>query len=165
MNAFQQYLVPWSISQLISIVILVLAIKKPVWTRYIFAVIFISAGVFNLITSSNTPQAYLMYADTAVGFYREFINGWFKEHVTLTVSVIAFGQLLIGAGMIAGRRWMVLGCLGIIAFLLAIAPLGIGSAFPFSLTVSVAAYFVYRHYQTRWGSGKFNENHPGISEY
>jgi hypothetical protein len=89
----------------------------------------------------------MMYANTAVGFYRDFIDGWFKEQIRLLVPMIATGQLMIGTGMLAGRKWLVLGCMGIIVFLMAIAPLGVGSAFPFSITVSIAAYFVFRHWQ------------------
>jgi membrane protein implicated in regulation of membrane protease activity len=89
----------------------------------------------------------MMYANTAVGFYRDFIDGWFKKHIRLLVPMIATGQLMIGAGMLAGRKWLVIGCMGIIVFLMAIAPLGVGSAFPFSITVSIAAYFVFRHWQ------------------
>jgi len=147
MNTFYQYLIPWSISQAASLLILFLAFRKPVWARYIFAAIFIAAGIFNWITSIRSPEAYMMYANTAVGFYRDFIDGWFKEHIRLLVPMIATGQLLIGAGMLAGRKWLAVGCLGIIVFLIAIAPLGVGSAFPFSITVSIAAYLVFRHWQ------------------
>jgi hypothetical protein len=147
MNNFHQYLIPWTISQAASLLIIFMAFKKPLWARYTFAALFLAAGIFNWITSLRTPEAYMMYADTAVGFYRDFINGYFKEHIRLIVPMIATGQLLIGAGMLAGRNWLAVGCLGIIVFLMAIAPLGVGSAFPFSITVSIAAYFVFRHWQ------------------
>jgi hypothetical protein len=146
MNNLHQYLISWTISQAASLLILYLAFRKPLWVRYIFAVLFFAAGIFNWITSIRTPDAYMMYADTAVGFYRDFINGFFKEHIRLIVPMIATGQLLIGAGMLAGRKWLAVGCLGIIVFLMAIAPLGVGSAFPFSITVSIAAYLVFRHW-------------------
>ena len=101
MNTFYQYLIPWSISQAASLLILFLAFRKPVWARYIFAAIFIAAGIFNWITSIRSPEAYMMYANTAVGFYRDFIDGWFKKHIRLLVPMIATGQLMIGAGMLA----------------------------------------------------------------
>lgn len=163
MSSLQQYIVPWTVSQAVSLLLLFLSIKKPVLTRYLFAFIFVAAGFFNMITSILTPEVYLMYANTAVGVYRDFINGWFKDHISWFVPLIATGQVLIGIGLMYGKSWLALGCLGIIIFLLAIAPLGIGSAFPFSLTVSVAAYFVYRHWQTRWGTSEseFRMNLPG----
>jgi hypothetical protein len=152
MNSLQQYIVPWTVSQAVSILLLLLAWKKPVWTRYIFAFIFIAAGIFNWFTALTTPEAYLMYSDTAIGFYRDFIDGWFSRHIGIFVPAVATGQFAIGIMMLAGRRWLAFGCLGIILFLVAIAPLGVGSAFPFSITVSVAACLVYRHWQTRRGS-------------
>ena len=147
MTSLQNYLVPWIISQVFSIVLLFIAWKKPVWARYIFSVMFLAAGTFNWFTVTNTPEAYQMYAETAIGFYRDFINGWFRDHVLLAVGAIATGQLLIGAGMMAGRRWLAFSCLVIIIFLIAIAPLGVGSAFPFSITVSIAVFLVYRYYR------------------
>ncbi|MEI6884583.1 MAG: hypothetical protein WCO02_08850 [Bacteroidota bacterium] len=163
MSTFQHYLVPWSISQVVSIILLILAWKKPVWTRYIFAVTFFAAGIFNWISSMKNPEAYLMYSETAAGFYKYFIDGWFSGHIKLFVPAVATGQIMIGIMMLAGRRWLALGCLGIIIFLIAIAPLGLGSAFPFSITVSIAAYLVYRHWQTRWGStpAEFDMQLPG----
>jgi hypothetical protein len=149
MNSFQQYIIPWTISQVVSLIILFLAIKKPVWTRYIFAVIFIAAGIFNWFTAIRTPEAYLIYASTAIAPYREFITGWFAGHVTIVIPLIATGQIMMGLLMFIGGRWLALGCIGIILFLLLIAPLGVGSAFPFSITVSIAAYLVYRKIRMR----------------
>ncbi len=149
MDSLQQYLVPWTISQIVGILLLLLAWKKPVWARFVFAFLFIAAGIFNWFTSLTTPEAYLMFSSTAVGFYREFINGWFSSHINIFIPAVATGQITIGIMMLAGRHWLALGCLGIIIFLTAIAPLGVGSAFPFSITVSVATFLVYRHWQTR----------------
>jgi hypothetical protein len=147
MSSLHQYLVPWMISQALSLIILFLAIRKPVWTRHLFAAGFIAAGIFNWITAVRTPGAYMTYADTAIGLYRHFIEGWFSEHIGIVIPLIASGQIIIGIFMFAGKRFLALGCLGIILFLLAIAPLGVGSAFPFSITVSVAAYLVYRDWK------------------
>lgn len=51
----------------------------------------------------------------------------------------------------------------LILFLTAIAPLGAGSAFPFSIVVSVAAYLVFRHWQLRWGATReeYSASLPG----
>jgi hypothetical protein len=41
------------------------------------------------------------------------------------------------------RGWIVtLACVGVMLFLIGIAPLGVYAAFPFSITVSIAAYLV-----------------------
>jgi hypothetical protein len=141
----QHYFLPWIISQIVSIIILLLAFRRPVGARYTLMVLFFAAGLFNWYASLTTPEAYMMYAETAIPLYRIFIEGWFSRNIGWVIPVIATGQLLIGTGLLIGHRWLALACLGIILFLLAIAPLGIGSAFPFSITVSIAAYLVFRN--------------------
>ena len=96
-------------------------------------------GLTNATTAITRPQAYLDYAAlTPVAVYRNFIIGWFSEHARWLVLTIAVGQLAIGVLLIRPRPWRVLGVLGAVVCLLAIAPLGVGSAFPFSLTFSAA---------------------------
>jgi len=143
----ENYLIPYLIAQLVGVAILILAIKRPGWARWFFAVLFFAAGVFNWYTSVTNPLSYLGFADHAVPLYRTFILGWFSRHVQLVIPLVATGQLLIATGLVAGGCWLAAACLGIILFLMAIAPLGIGSAFPFSILVSVAAYLVFRHWQ------------------
>jgi hypothetical protein len=90
------------------------------------------------------PTAYLEYARWAVGPYRRFILGPFSRHTGLFVGAVAVGQLAI-AGLLATRgRAGALGLAGAIVFLLAIAPLGQGAAFPFSLVAAAAAALLLR---------------------
>jgi len=70
--------------------------------------------------------------------YRDFINGWFSTHVRWIVVPIAAGQLAISALLVAPKRWRALGVAGAVTFLAAIAPLGVGSGFPFSVWFSAA---------------------------
>ncbi len=51
---------------------------------------------------------------------------------------------MIAMGMLLRRIWVKLACIAAI-FLLAIAPLGIYAAFPFSITVSLAACFIIKN--------------------
>jgi hypothetical protein len=99
--------------------------------------------VTNATICLTEPWRYVEYAAlTPSNAYREFILGWFSQHVAAVVLPIAAGQLII-AVLLAVRsprlRW--LGVSGAILFLLAIAPLGIGSGFPFSITCGVALFF------------------------
>lgn len=73
--------------------------------------------------------------------YAHFITGWFSRHIQDVVLAIALGQFAIAVLLIQRRPWRVLGVLGAMVFLLAIAPLGVGSAFPFSL-IFIAAIVV-----------------------
>jgi hypothetical protein len=144
MDALKQYIVPYSISNIAAIFLLIVAIKKPKVARLLFALLFGWACWMNYTTAHNNPADYLAYADMAIPVYRHFINGWFAENITTMVTLISIGQAFIAAGMLLNNRWVQLACVGAIIFLMSIAPLGVGSAFPFSLTASLAAFFILK---------------------
>lgn len=154
MEALKQYIVPFAISNIAAILLLVAAIKKPKVARLLFALLFGWACWMNYTTAHNNPEDYLAYADMAIPVYRNFINGWFKENITVMVTLISIGQLCIAVGMLLNNWWVRLACVGAIIFLMSIAPLGVGSAFPFSLTASLAAYFILKkddlNYLWKW---------------
>jgi hypothetical protein len=62
----------------------------------------------------------------------------FSKHVQLYVGVIATAQLLIGVFIAYKGRAMKIAMICGIFFLLAISPLGYGSAFPSTLIMSLA---------------------------
>ena len=98
----------------------------------------------------TSPDSYLDNARLALPFYRDFINRWFSHYNHIMVPMIAAGQFLIAAGMVM-QGWRVrLACMGAIIFLLAIAPMMVGSAFPFSITVSVAAWLILKNDSKDW---------------
>ena len=134
----------WWASNIIGLLFVVVALKHTRGARLMFAILFGYAAWVNFDLSHTDPQVYLDYAATAVGFYSSFILGWFSGHITAFVSAIAAGQLLIAVGMLLRKSFVTAACAGVIIFLAAIAPLGVYAAFPFSLTVSVAAYLVIR---------------------
>jgi len=85
---------------------------------------------------------YLAYgALTPSALYRDFIEGWFSTHVQPFVLSIAIGQLITAILLSRGTESRKLGVAGASVFLLAIAPLGIGSGFPFSL-IAIASLLV-----------------------
>lgn len=145
MELLNENLIPWGVSNFVALLILVAAIKKPKLARLLFALLFFWACWLNYTTSHTSPSDYLDYASfTPFAIYKDFINGWFKEHITLMVTIISFGQGLIAIGMLL-KGWLVrLAGFGAILFFLAIAPLGIGSGFPFSLICLAAIYFILK---------------------
>ena len=88
------------------------------------------------------PDTYQLYADLAISVYRDFINGWLSHYNHIVIPLIAVGQFLIALGMLLKGWWVKAACIGAIIFLLSIAPLMVGAAFPFSLTVSIAAWLI-----------------------
>ena len=138
------YLVGYIISNVVGLLFLWAAIKKPYLARLMFVLLFSWAFVVNYTLAHERPEAYLEYGDSSIKWYRDFIHGWFSGHITQMVTLIAFGEAAIAIGMLLKGWWVKLACLGVIIFLIAIAPLGIYAAFPFSVTVSFAAFIIIR---------------------
>jgi hypothetical protein len=103
--------------------------------RWAWIGIFVWAATVNTFTAATEPWVYLAYAGlTPSHWYEAFINGWFSRHISEFVMTIAAGQLTIAILLSREGRARRLGVWGAMVFLLAIAPLGVGSGFPFSLS-------------------------------
>ncbi|HEY5969020.1 MAG TPA: hypothetical protein VIU35_13670 [Chitinophagaceae bacterium] len=142
MEGLQEYLVPYFISQAASLIILIAAWKRTRWARWLFSALFLWASATNIYIGLTDPDSYLDNARFAIPLYQDFINGWFSHYNHIIIPLIAVGQFFIAAGILLQGWWVKLACIGSIIFLLSIAPLMIGSAFPFSITVSIAAVLI-----------------------
>lgn len=141
-----QYLLPYLISNALALGLLVLAFRKPGWVRWASVAIFLWAAWTNGRIALTRPLEYQTFGELAVlHAYRAFIHGWFRDHTPLLLLPIAAGQFVIATFLIINTRqlrWAAVA--GAIVFLLAIAPLGVGSAFPFSLTYGLALFVMAR---------------------
>ena len=130
----REYLVMYLGANLVGLALLGAAFWRPRIVRWVWVGIFLWAAAVNTTTAATEPWVYLAYAGlTPSDLYRAFIEGWFSRHIQPMVLSVATGQLAIAillAGSSRGRR---IGVAGACVFLLAIAPLGVGSGFPFSL--------------------------------
>ena len=142
MDGLQEYFVPYLISQAASLIILIAAWKRTRWARWLFSTLFFWASATNMYIGLTDPDSYLDNARFAIPLYQDFINGWFSHYNHIIIPLIAIGQFFIAAGMLLHGWWVKLVCIGSIIFLLSISPLMIGSAFPFSITVSIAAVLI-----------------------
>lgn len=130
---------PFIGSNVAALALLLLAWWRPPWARWTFAAVFVGAGIANAVMVRSDPAAYGEYARWALlDGYRAFILGSFGEHTVAYVSAIAAGQLAVGAALAFGHPWRDVGAAGGVAFLLAIAPLGAGSAFPATVVMALA---------------------------
>ncbi|MDR3693941.1 hypothetical protein [Mucilaginibacter sp.] len=155
METLKQYLIPYLLSNIIFGLSIVAALKKPMVCRVFFATFFLWACYINSVTAIATPRVYLTYARlNALPFYSNFITGFFSQHITLFVLMIAAGQLSIACGLVLNKKLTKFACLGGIIFGMSIAPLGIGSAFPATISMAVAFYILstrYKHnYIWKW---------------
>ena len=142
MNGLDEYIIPYLISQVVSIIILIAAWKRTRWARWLFSALFLWASATNMYIGLTDPDSYLDNERFAIPLYQDFINGWFSHYNHIIIPLIAVGQFFIAVGMLLHKWWVKLACIGSIIFLLSIAPLMIGSAFPFSITVSIAAVLI-----------------------
>lgn len=135
----QTYLIAYIISNVVALVLLYCASAWPRIGRLLFLLLFAWASWTNWSTALRTPEVYLDYASlTFLDLYRDTILGWFSEHITLAVGIIATCQALMALSM-ALKGWIFkAGATGAIIFLVAIAPLGVGAAFPATLIMALA---------------------------
>lgn len=132
-------LTPFIISNAVALAILWFSLENKAVAKKMISILFVVAGFFNLYMAFQNPAAYCNFADMATHeWLKTFIRGLFAEYTTTIVSAISIAQVYIGISIMkTGRRFMT-GCIGGIIFGLAIAPLGVGSAFPSSLVLSIA---------------------------
>jgi hypothetical protein len=142
MEGLGEYLLPYLISQVASLIILIVSWKRTRWARWLFSILFLWAFGINMYLGLTDPDSYLDNARFAIPLYQDFINGWFSHNNHIIIPLIAVGQFFIAIGMLLQGWWVKLACIGTIIFLLGISPLMVGAAFPFSITVSVAAVLI-----------------------
>ncbi len=149
-----EYLLPYLISNALAIGLLTLAFPKPGWVRWASVAIFLWAAWTNGRIALTRPLDYQTFGELAVlRAYRTFIHGWFRDHTPLLLLPIAVCQFAIAILLIRNTQSMRrLAVAGAILFLLAIAPLGVGSAFPFSLTYSLALFVMARRMEAPIGT-------------
>lgn len=141
----QEYVVMYLGAIAVALVILWLALWRARWALWTWVAIYAWAAFVNTRTAGQEPYVYLVYgALTPSDAYRAFIEGWFSSHIRLMVFSIAAGQLAIALLLSGSRRARRLGEIGAIVFLLAIAPLGVGSGFPFSLIAAASILLMER---------------------
>jgi hypothetical protein len=147
------YFVPLIVSNLFALVLLIAAIFWPRLVRWSFAILFFAAGLVNATLAIRQPELYVeSYGSTALlGIYRDFINGIFSTYATSILLAIALGQLLVAVFLIRDGALFRLGVVGACLFLVAIAPLGLGSAFPSTL-IMVAAVVMMAYNLIKMGS-------------
>lgn len=139
------YLVLYIISNVISLLILLTSWKYYRISRLMFFIVFAWASWTNWNESIVAPQFYLDYAGLAFSdLYRGFILGWFSRHITMAVGFIATCQALVAIAMLLKGWIFKIGAIGAIIFLLAIAPLGVGSAFPCTVILAIGMWSLLR---------------------
>jgi hypothetical protein len=141
--------VAYVISNFVAVIMLACSWKYPNISRLLYSALFGWACYANTHAAIQTPHYYLDYAQYALlGFYIKFINGFFAAHITAIVISIAVCQLAIALSLWMRGFLFKMGAVGAIVFLISIAPLGIGSAFPCTLTMAGGLLLLLRKKET-----------------
>jgi len=142
----QDFLVPYIISNLFALALIFICYKWPKAGKTAWGALFMIAGAFNIYTALSNPQIYVeAFGPSAVlSFYRNFIDGLFSRYTAVFVMLIGLGQMLSGFLLLMPTRWFRFGVTGGIIFLIAIAPLGTGSAFPSTLLMALSLVLLWR---------------------
>ncbi len=140
----QEVVLPYIISNVAAVALLICSVRFKKICSILLALLFGWASWTNWHLSHNNPEVYLQYSKYAMGFYTQIINGIFSRHITTFVSLIALSQCMIALGLLCNGVLFRIACIGAIIFLLAISPLGVGSAFPSGLTLSLALGILYK---------------------
>jgi zinc transport system ATP-binding protein len=123
----------------------VAAAKWPNVARFLFSLLLVGGGIWKLFALLTMPRFYVdTYGHPSTPPYAAFILGPFAANVALFVVLIAIGELAVGILATGAGRALQLAMISVMVFLLAIAPMGVGSAFPFSVFGIAAAYLVFR---------------------
>lgn len=132
-----------------SLLQLVGSYRWPTVSRFIFFVLFGLAAYLNAQTVLTKPWVYDSYAEYALPLFSQFILGAFTAVTTPFVLSIVVGQAFIAISIFLKGDLFRIGCLFGIIFCLAIAPLGLGAAFPATLLLAIAFYRLFRHESQR----------------
>jgi hypothetical protein len=141
------YIGPYIISNVLGLFLILAAIKWPRTAKALFVTLFLGAGLVNMYLALTKPRLYVTgFSPVAVlGIYRTFIHGFFSSHTALIVLFIAIGQLAVAGLMALHDVPLRIGMIGAVVFFVAIAPLGVGSAFPSSILMAIAVVLMYRN--------------------
>lgn len=157
---------PHLVSIVVALLLCLAAWKRPNLARGLFVLLFAGASVVNTWTALTSPDEYLAYASlTDSPLYRALILGPFARHLVEAVLAIACGQAMIALGLTMREHLARAAALGGIVFLVAIAPLGVGSAFPSSLIMAGGLVVLLRGglHESLFGLIHRTPNHPRFS--
>lgn len=157
------YLFGYIISNVVAIIMLWATWKNGRTGRFLFFLLFAWASVTNASFALNQPEAYLEYGNMAwLNSYKQFIHGWFSEHIALTVGFVAVSQGLIAVSMWLKGLLLKVGATGAIIFLLAILPLGVGSGAPCTFFMAIGMFLILRRKESNflWINPKKSQPYP-----
>ena len=95
------YLIAYIISNAFALLVLFFSWKHIKLSRLAFVILFGWASWANWTTALNSPGDYLDYVSLSFfPLYKQFIEGWFSNHIVLVVGFIATAQAFIAVSLL-----------------------------------------------------------------
>jgi hypothetical protein len=136
----------YTATALCSSLLLAAAWRRPRFARLPFALLFLAASAFNVVTALRDPGVYVTgFAPHAFPPARELIERVVALAPDAIVLAIAAAQAAFGLGLAIGRGVAFhAGVVGATCFLVGISWLGAGAAFPLNLVLAAGVLLLLR---------------------
>ncbi len=141
-----EILLGWLVTNAVAALLLLCCWRLPSLGRAALAAVFLVAAVVNACLGVRHPEAYVDFARHAIPPYGAFIKGPFSARPDAVILPIAAGQLIIAYLLSRDGAKFRVGVAGAIVFLVAVAPLGLASAFPSTIVLAFAAGLLLRRH-------------------
>ncbi len=130
---------PWILANAASLLLCVVAYLWPRAGRALYAALtFASAVLVGYLAWTNPAFFVEGPAEAArLALYRDFILGFFREHVVPFALALSMLIFLIGLALVLGDSLLPIGITAGVVFLALLAPLGIWVAFPAPLILAL----------------------------
>lgn len=98
--------------------------RRPRLGRGLLGALFVAMGGINAVAAIANPTTYQeAYGDRAwIPAYRDIINGFFADHATLFVLVVAVLQIAMGVAVLSNGWGARPALVGMVVFLVAVTP-------------------------------------------
>lgn len=146
LDQVQQYFIPWSVGIICSLIVLVFCIRKPFYGRRLLAFLFFMGAVVNIYLAWVYPRDYLVFGQfTYLDSYRYFIYMVLFRQAMWMGGILVVLHAYLGYAFWQKRPLPKVAIFLSMVFLLLLAPLGFGSAFPASLLLLLGVVYLARN--------------------
>ena len=117
---------PIIVSMIVALAMAVLCLAKPNAGRIFLGFFYLAMAGINVILALSSPQSYIeMGENSLIPLYRELFLQVVALNPALFVLPIAAFQIAMGLLILGKQRYVKVGLIGTIIFMIAITPLGI----------------------------------------
>lgn len=146
LDQIQQYAIPWSAGIIFSLIVTFFCIRHATYGRRLLALIFLMGTLAHVYLAWIYPRDYLVFGQfTFLDSYRRFIYMiLFRQALWMGGALVLLHAYLTYCFWRDGKLSKTVVAFSAF-FLLLVAPLGFGSAFPASLILIIGVIYLSKH--------------------